>query len=176
MDLPDINGYVLALYDANGGNVCSWGPAGRKVDFEDVGLNIKMVRNKENKGFYGYKNTKAIIGLCDTYTDLELKHFPAAKHAYERLTAPDPLSSDWFLPSIGQVQYWHKYRYVILSSVRKATGDSEYKWKNTYWSSSESEANPENLAKSMDFDLGTITVGNKSIGRYVRACLAFGKP
>lgn len=178
MDLPNIYGYVLALYDANNGDACSWGPTGTKVNYVDPSRNIEMDRNKENKGFYGYKNTLAIIEFADTLPSKNLGDFPATYHAksYQPGIAANSYSSDWFLPSIGQVRYWYKYRYVILSSVRKATGNSDYKWKNSYWSSSESDANPENLAKSMDFDLGTITVGNKSIGRYVRACLAFGKP
>lgn len=174
MDLPIIYGYVLALYDANSGERCSWGPD-TIVDYVDSNKKIEMDRSDRN-GFYGYKNTEAIDKFCDK-TIWDLGSFPAAYRAknYSSIIAANSYSSNWFLPSIGQCRYWYKYRYVILSSVGRATGDDKYKWQKSYWSSTESKDNAKDLAMSLDFDFGSETHGRKSVERSVRACLAFGQ-
>ncbi|WP_455633630.1 fimbrillin family protein, partial [Parabacteroides sp.] len=128
-DMTTVRGYVLALYDANGGSNCTWGPMNTKVDHTDM--------NREQKtGFYGYKNTQAIISFNKDKSSTLSTAFPATYYAavdYDSKYAAPASSSGWFLPSAGQCQYWMTYKADLLVSVKKATGGSDYSWKSTYW-------------------------------------------
>lgn len=165
-EMSTINGYVLALHDANSGNFCQWGSRGKKVERADM-------NREQNAGFYGYKNTRAIINFN---TGTLSSAFPATYYATEGYDASYPApanSSGWFFPSIGQCIYWFDNRETLLASVRKATGDSSYSWKSHYWSSSEHDGSPAGnawYAYSSGSHVGGITKDDTS---YVRSCLVF---
>ena len=176
-EMSTVNGYVLALYDANNGGSCTWGSYGTKVEYMEG--NVDMMNREQNTGFYGYKNTQAVI-LFATKEGKTLKtDFPAVywvtdnTEGYECSYPAPTNSSGWFLPSAGQCKYWLNNKDVLLSSVRKATGNSGYGWKSWYWSSSEYSSNPTDYAWCAYFSYGNVGYDLKNYNRYVRACLAF---
>lgn len=163
--MSDIHGYVLALNDANGGNACQWGSRGTQVSTDQ----------NQYTGFYGYKNTQAIKGKVAADKTLA-DAFPATYYttaAYEDSYASPANSSGWFLPSAGQCWYWFKNGGVLLSSMKKASGNENYSWKSYYWSSSEDYSNPANVAWYLLFNYSFVTNSFKNYSSYVRACLAF---
>ena len=170
-DMPTIHGYVLALYDANGGSFCTWGPTNTNVGTNQSQYTL----------FCGYSNTQKIKSKVSNGSSLQ-DAFPAAYYAsvdYEtrengKYSSPNN-SSGWFLPSSGQCWYWYQNRYLLLASVRKATGNSNYSWNNSYWSSSESNSSPADRAWYVNFSNGYVLHGNKGndYGNRVRSCLAF---
>lgn len=167
--MNDIQGYVLALYDANGGATCEWGSYLTKVDHTDM-------NREQNIGFYGYKNTQAIIGFNNGKSGTLSSAFPATYYAtvgYEASYPAPSNSSGWFLPSAGQCKYWLNNKDALLASVRKATGDSGYSWKSLYWSSSEYSDYPTNRAWCVSFYGGNVGYDHKDSYDYVRSCLAF---
>ncbi|WP_455634865.1 fimbrillin family protein [Parabacteroides sp.] len=183
-DMTTIHGYVLALYDANGGGTCTWGSQGTKVEYK---VNeVDMMNRDQNIGFYGYKNTQAIISFNNDKSGTLSTAFPATYAAvnYENETkdskscAAPANSSGWFLPSAGQCKYWLDKRDTLLANVKKATGNGSYTWNNNkYWSSSEGGDYPAYDAWCVRFtsgggDVGNVTKDNTN-SCYVRACLAF---
>lgn len=166
--MSTINGYVLALYDANGGGTCQWGSYGIKVDPTDM-------NREQNTGFYGYKNTQAIISFNKSKSGTLSSAFPATYYAtkgYEASHSAPANSSGWFLPSAGQCKYWLNNKETLLASVRKATGDSSYSW-SYYWSSSEASSYPAYYAWYADFYDSRVGGDDKYGGNCVRSCLAF---
>lgn len=167
--MSTINGYVLALYDANSGSTCEWGSKGTQVEHTDM-------NRDQNTGFYGYKNTQAIISFNEGKSGTLSSAFPATYHATERYEASHSApanSSGWFLPSAGQCKYWLNNKETLLASVRKATGDSSYSWKSYYWSSSEYSIVPANYAWYASFSRSVVDDTFKNVNNYVRSCLAF---
>lgn len=175
-DMSTVKGYVLALYDANNGRGCQWGPYGTKVEYMEG--DVDMMNREGNTGFYGYKNTQAVILFAEKGSMTLETDFPAVywgTKGYEDSYPAPTNSSGWFLPSAGQCQYWINNRDVLLNSVRRATGDSGYEWKNS-WSSSQKGyfifgynawyAYFNGYRSEMD---GT----RQDSPLYVRACLAF---
>ena len=164
-----INGYVLALYDANNGSDCQWGSSGTQVDLTDM--------NRERyTGFYGYKNTQAIISFNEGKSGTLSSAFPATYYAtvgYEASYPAPANSSGWFLPSAGQCKYWLNNKETLLASVRKATGDSSYSWKSYYWSSSEYSYNPADGAWCAAFYYSGVDCDGKYNDGCVRSWLAF---
>lgn len=163
-EMSTVHGYVLALYDANGGSYCQWGYG------TQVGTS-----QESTTGFYGYKDTQKIKAR----DDYSASNFPAAYWTsvdYETRESgkyADPTnSSGWFLPSGGQCQYWYNNRDILLAQVRKATGNSSYK-ESYYWSSSEHGGYPSSFAWYLHFGYGSMGWGSKDVDRYVRSCLAF---
>ena len=166
-EMSKINGYVLALYDANDGSTCTWGPIAL-VNHNDM--------NREYIGFYGYKNTQAIISFNNEESTLQTK-YPATYYAtkdYEtrdngKYAAPAN-SSGWFLPSTGQCRYWLNNKDVLLKSMQKAGGDG---WYNYYWSSSEYSDDSMYYARTVTN--GSMIQDRKDTSsKYrVRSCLAF---
>ena len=166
--MPTINGYVLALYDANNGSDCQWGSSGTQVDLTDM-------NRDQNTGFYGYKNTQAIISFNKSKSGTLSSAFPATYYAtvgYEASYPAPANSSGWFLPSAGQCKYWLNNKETLLASVRKATGDSSYSW-SYYWSSSEYSDIPADAAWYADFRYSGVDGNYKDGYSYVRSCLAF---
>lgn len=166
--MSTINGYVLALYDANGGSTCEWGSYNTKVDHANM-------NRDQNTGFYGYKNTQAIISFNEGKSGTLSSAFPATYHAtegYEASHSAPANSSGWFLPSAGQCEYWLNNKETLLASVRKATGDSSYSW-SYYWSSSEGSYFPAGSAWCARFNRSRVDDDSKSYDSYVRSCLAF---
>lgn len=164
--MSDIHGYVLALNDANSGKYCQWGPRG--------GTKVSTDQNQYT-GFYGYKNTQAIKEKVDADNFLA-NAFPAAYYttaAYEDSYASPVNSSGWFLPSAGQCWYWFKNEGVLLSSMKKASGNENYSWKSYYWSSSEDRNDPAGSAWFLGFDRSRVDRSPKFYSSLVRACLAF---
>ena len=159
--MSEVHGYVLALRDANGGNLCPWGSYGTEVGCD---------RNPDT-GFNGYSNTQTIVAKAQG-GDLQ-DAFPAAYYAttgYEAQYPAPANTSGWFLPSGGQCQYWLNNRVVILRSIQNAGGDE---WKDYYWSSSEDSSNPASGAYFLHMRGGSMSNDYKSFGSAVRACLAF---
>ena len=165
-----IHGYVLALYDANDGNTCTWGSSGTQVS----------TNTKQHSLFCGYSNTQTIKQYATNNSKTLSSDFPAAYYAtvdYEtresgKYASPSN-SSGWFLPSAGQCWYWYQNRDLLLASMKKATGNNGYNWNNWYWSSSEYSSNPANNAWFAGFKYGGVGYNGKGYGGYVRACLAF---
>ena len=167
-EMTTVRGYVLGLYDVNSGNTCMWGPFGTKVG----------TSRQNSTGFYGYRDTQTIKTYA-TNNDKTLKtDFPAAYYAsddYEtrdnnKYAAPAN-TSGWFLPSGGQCQYWLNNRDLLLTQVKKASGDNGYSWKDGYWSSSEISEYGNWI-----LDFKNNTMGNwffKHLEYNVRPCLAF---
>ena len=167
--MSTINGYVLALYDANSGSYCQWGSYGIKVDPTDM-------NRDQNTGFYGYKNTQAIISFNAGKSGTLSSAFPATYHAtegYEASHSAPANSSGWFLPSAGQCKYWLNNKETLLESVRKATGNSGYSWNSHYWSSSEYSYSPAYYAWFAGFNGSYVDRDYKNYNYYVRSYLAF---
>ena len=171
--MSTIHGYVLALYDANGGSTCQWESSYTQVDHADM-------NREQNTGFYGYKNTQAIISFNKGKSGTLSSAFPATYYATEDYEtrenskyASPANSSGWFLPSAGQCKYWLNNKDALLESVKKATGNSSYNWKDWYWSSSELSDAPATNAWYMSFSYGGVSNDGKNRNSYVRSCLAF---
>lgn len=160
--MSDIHGYVLGLSD---GIAYQWGSSGTQVHTD------------QNKyiGFYGYKNTQKIKEAVTAEKTLA-DAFPATYYATQVTEDSYPApsnSSGWFLPSCGQCWYWFQNKDVLLSSMRKVSGDESYSWKTAYWSSSENLDNPESCVLTMNFSRRLVVYDFKSSRNYVRACLVF---
>ena len=169
-DMNTVHGYVLALYDANNGQTCTWGSQGTQVEYEG------MMNREQDTGFYGYKNTQAVILFAKSKGWNLQDAFPAVywgTNGYEDSHPAPANSSGWFLPSAGQCKYWLNNRDELLNSVKKVTGDDSYGWKSWYWSSSEYSSNPAYNAYFADFDYVRVLPSSKDSYRYVLACLAF---
>lgn len=169
-EMNTVHGYVLALYDANNGQNCTWGSYRTQVEYEG------MMNRDQYTGFYGYKNTQAVILFAKSKGWNLQDAFPAVywgTNGYEDSHPAPANSSGWFLPSAGQCKYWLNNRDELLNSVKKVTGDDSYGWKSWYWSSSEYSSNPMYNACYADFDYGRVLPSSKDSYRYVLACLAF---
>ncbi len=167
-DMTTIRGYVLALKDAA---KCTWGSTGTSVVYEVNGVDMM---NKNDKGFYGYQNTQAIIGYNANKGGTLSTAFPAAYYAttYEDKYAAPANSSGWFLPSSEQCLYWLQNRDALISSMGLAGGDTG--WQFSYWSSSEHGSDTKNRAYYVAFSTYNYVAGATKAGkRYVRSCLAF---
>ena len=172
--MTTIRGYVLALENANNGSDCVWGSKGTSVVYEENG--VDMMNRERNTGFYGYKNTQAIISFNEGKSGTLSSAFPATYHAtegYEASHSAPANSSGWFLPSAGQCKYWLNNQGTLLESVQKATGNSSYNWNDWYWSSSEHSSNPGSGAWYVNFSDSIVDGGTKSGQVPVRSCLAF---
>lgn len=164
--MTTIYGYVLALYDANDGDICQWGSYGTSV-----GTNTD-----QTTGFYGYKNTQTIIDYDKNNGKNLQNNYPATYHAttgYESIYSAPNNSSGWFLPSAGQCQYWLNNKEALLLKVKNVTGNNSYNWLAWYWSSSESSYGPTYGAWCVYFSYGNVYNDSKSDSNYVRSCLAF---
>ncbi|WP_455638026.1 fimbrillin family protein [Parabacteroides sp.] len=153
----DIQGYVLALEESD---ELIWG---EKLS---TGTNTEL-----STGFYGYSNTNTIKDYANKNgKDLQTA-FPATYYAtvsYGLIESAPENTSDWFLPSGGQGTYFSKVNEILLSSVRNATGNKDYSWKSTYWSSTDKN---KTTAQVISADGG---VGySKSMQSLVRPWLAF---
>lgn len=173
--MNDVRGYVLALNEGNDGNTCGWGPSTSVVYLVD---DVDMMNRDKDTGFYGYKNTQAIILFNKDKSDDLPSAFPAAYHAtagYEAVAEAPANSSGWFLPSAGQCWYWYKNKDKLVSSFKKALGNNSFNWSDYYWSSSEG-SDPAYDAWCVSFYSGDpiyndwkYYLGNSR----VRSCLAF---
>lgn len=176
--MKDIHGYVLALDDANGGKRCKWGSSGTSVG---------NIAGGSTNGFYGYKYTQTIKAYAEK-KNLALKSaFPAVYYAtsdedtgenssgYEKDNPAPTNSSGWFLPSVGQCQYWLTNKKVLLASINKIKGKENYKWEDWHWSSSEYSARPAEYVWYVYISNGNMDYDDKvgGYGHRVRSCLAF---
>ena len=165
--MSDIHGYVLALKDGNSGNTCVWGSPATTVGTDQAQYTL----------FCGYKNTQTIKEYAANNGKTLQNDFPAAYYAsegYEKSYTSPCNSSGWFLPSAGQCWYWLKNEGVLLSSMKKASGNENYKWKSYYWSSSERDYDPAYGACYLYFTYGgNVSDNGKLVNYYVRSCLAF---
>ena len=176
-DMNTIHGYVLALKNADVGSSCVWGSEGTSVVYEVGGTD--MMNRERYTGFYGYKNTQAIILFNQGKGGTLSSAFPAAYYAttdYESKYAAPANSSGWFLPSAGQCKYWVLNKDILKSSMDKAGGDG---WFDYYWSSSEESDGPtlfawymrsvyDDISESID-----LTAKSDDEDMNLRSCLAF---
>ena len=168
-EMHTVHGYVLALYDANGGNACTWG----------LWSLAAIDSGEPSIGFYGYKNTQRIISFAESENRTLKDVFPTVywitdgTEGYEYSYPAPANSSGWFLPSLGQCWYWMYNKANLLSAIKKATGDNDYGWKLGYWSSSEDGYDPFLNAYYADTYVGAMDWDYKISKLYVRACLVF---
>lgn len=169
-DIPmnAIHGYVFALYDANGGNICQWGSKGTATN-TDGSLDSR---------FYGYANTHIIKNFAlNNKWNLE-NAFPATYYAtddYEtreegRFSSPIS-SSGWFLPSIYQWVYICQKKDLLSPSFATITNDDFPN--RQYWSSSERGKNRANDAFFLNKNTGSTKLASKDSFYYIRSCLVF---
>lgn len=161
--MTTIHGYVLALYNANGGSTCQWSPNDTQVNTD----------TEQSIGFYGYKNTQTIINYDNLNNPNLQNNFPATYYAtedYENKHSAPNNSSGWFLPSAGQCLYWFQNKDAISTSMTKAGGNG---WSMTYWSSSECSYYPTGSAWYMPFYSNYVGDIVKYSSNSVRSCLAF---
>lgn len=166
-----IQGYVIALYDANtSSSWCSWELYKKGNGGIGNGISWSL------QGFYGYKFTN-IIQTVLTGRDMETD-FPATylvTAGYEKNHQAPDKTSGWFFPSAGQGQYWINHAAIYLPNIRKATGDSSYEWK-AYWSSSECDNylyHARTIAIGAGFGSGSLGWDSKYLGYATRSLLAF---
>ncbi|MCD8183060.1 MAG: fimbrillin family protein [Bacteroides sp.] len=114
-DMNTVNGYVLALYDANGGNYCQWCSYGVQVEHSDM-------NREKNTGFYGYKNTHAVISFAES-KGWTLNAFPAvycATDAYELLHPAPASTSGWFFAFCRSVPILAEQRRCAFSQCKES--------------------------------------------------------
>lgn len=118
--MKTIQGYVLALYDANEGKTCTWGSLGT-----EVGTDMEQ----DESMYYGYANTNAIKAYAEkNNVDLQTS-FPATYYAttdYENKYAAPENSSGWFLPCAMQCRHWYRSEYVLKTNIQKSSSNSYY--------------------------------------------------
>lgn len=173
--MPTIHGYVLALNEANGGNACIWSPSEPERSVIYIVDGVDMMNREETTGFYGYKNTQAIILFNREQNGTLSSAFPAAYYAtdYETSSAAPAASSGWFLPSAGQCLYWNHNLVALLTLVQAVTGNGAFSW-NESWASSEygSYGDTAGCMKfEQEVDNGYHSL--KYVELNVRSCLAF---
>lgn len=163
-----ITGYVLALYE------------GEKLAWTSKGEDKVMIGTFHNysKEFYGYTDTKKIINYAvknskDLQTVFPALHYVTKSYESEHVA---PINTcGWFLPGIGEWDFLKKVQLLLLSNIRKATGNDDFSWIgdngyfNDYWSVTES--NSVGVAQVVGGDGGYGT--NKYLPFFVRAWLAF---
>lgn len=156
-----VNGYVLAIKDANSGYTTKWGAY-------EVANNV-VTTDRDLYHFSGYKNTQDIISYANTslYNRAPATH--RATEDYERSYPAPTKTSGWFLPSAGQCKWWSDHRDELSKSV-KATGNKDFDWTTGYWSSTEQDASNVYCFK----DGSTVEYDSKTKDSYkVRSCLVF---
>lgn len=161
--IADIQGYVVALEDANGSTGCTWSP--NKVT---VGTEVSTANR--NTDFNGYTQTKTIQAAAG-YNETT---YPAAYYAttgYEATCSAPDGSSGWFLPSIGQGVQWYYQRTKLKESMSMANGTN---FKGAYWSSSEYDLRSNTDVFYIDPMNGSFSYIAKNSNNYrVRSCLVF---
>lgn len=162
--MPNVHAYALAVDDLK--LLTSW----MKWDMGHVGT-----EQDQAKDFLGYEQTKKVeeylknngYDVADVYslyyaTIYPEDHFPAPAH-----------SSGWFMPSIGQYQYWIENSDALLPSFRKEKGDQQFNWSENYWSSTENSGSPTREAWYVDMKLKRVVVSNKDFWAGVTSIVVF---
>lgn len=171
------HGYAVALQDVRILN-CKWGHFGTLLGCypTDASGNKQDNYSTPDIDWSGYDWTKIIVtaaGGKDKLNHNQELGYPATYYAvvyYESKFKAPANSSGWFLPSIGQM--WNIYQNRTSLLVGK-DGTTDLK-SDYYWSSSESYANPRNLALFVNVDDGNVGSFHKNLGRnYVLPVLAF---
>lgn len=164
-----IRGYVVALNDANSGNLCDWGTRG-------VDTSIPNVDDTNVTAYTGYSDTKTII---DTYQSADTWGDYAAFSsvvAY-RSSVPAPVSSSgWYLPSLAQLGDVYAALASINGNLASVGNAFQTNNDSRYWTSSEKTGGVDswhvkmnNGAKESYAKNGS----NYSRACYVRAILTF---
>lgn len=157
-------GYVVALNDAQSNDYCMWGVYNQELGlYKDAGGNPI---NNPQFDWNGYSYTQSIITAAGGESNLNGTTeggYPATYYAVVsyRNAVPAPASSSgWFLPAIGQLKSVFDNRGLLdyLSAGGK------YFAVDDYWSSSEYNDSPNNLASMMRFyqaSMGRIDKNNE---------------
>lgn len=129
--MTTVNGYLLALRDANNGNRTMWCT-------DDISLDALSISTDKSSGFFGYQDQNTVKEYA-TANGKDLQTcFPAvywASTGYDATCTAPPTTSGWFLPSAKQCLYWADHRDLLLSSIRKTPGNNNARW-NYYWTTS----------------------------------------
>ena len=156
-----VNGYVLAIKDANSEYTTKWGD-------HEVASNV-VTTDRDLYHFSGYKNTQDIISYANTSLYNSAPATYKATEDYERSYPAPTKTSGWFLPSAGQCKWWSDHRDELSKSVM-ATGNKDFDWTTGYWSSTEQDASNAYCFK----DGSTVEYDSKTKDSYkVRSCLVF---
>ena len=140
-------GYILAMEDARPGKNSEWGANG--IDIYGVFPFTSNEWHKANGDLSGDKNTSAIISYFIGVHD-------AKKYAATLATEYEGAGkTDWYLPSIGQLNMISRNKDVINAALRANGGTVLAKmW---YWSSTEYD---KNFAWSIN--MGSSVIGQSS--------------
>lgn len=162
--------FIIAREDctsSSGSKTFTWGPTDVSVPgLQDYGAT--------NEGVYDTFNGAENSAIISAYAASSGKSFPAnaaatsykaakqATHGYE-----DP--TDWFLPSLGQLMFFYRYRTEIDAFFTAIFNASTYNLaREHYWSSTEYSA-----ADAWNVFVSYVNVWNsKSAAGWVRACSA----
>lgn len=182
--MNEINGYVVALNDANDNGTVNVAWGSWDVD-GDKGAETSY--NKED--FLGYYNTQQIIASAKAKSDGlssdPVNNYPAAYMAvevYEKAVPAPAASTGWFLPSAQQLHYLYKNHATIHKSMDKLGDKATYVYRRDaiYWSSTEErkENGCRYWANMVNLDEANITPGyissqQKTKEYMVRSILVF---
>lgn len=102
-----------------------------------------------HEGFHGYKNTQKIAQYIadNQISPSQYSALFEVTYSMENQSPTPSLSSGWFMPSSGQLQYLINNKEQILPSLRVAKENKAYEWEDyPYWSNSEDSNLPlENM-------------------------------
>lgn len=170
-------GYVIALTDAKSNNFCKWGVYNQELGlYKDAGGNPISNLYDPQLDWNGYSYTQSIITAAGGESNLNgtmVTGYPATYYAVVsyRNAVPAPASSSgWFLPAIGQLKSVFDNR-GLLDYV--SAGGKNFVVDN-YWSSSEYNDSPNNLAIIMRFFSASVGRIEKNIDYcFVRSVSSF---
>lgn len=175
-----VNGYVLALRDADDGNAVAW-CSDSNINLDNLAIsNYDNYGTNKSPGFFGYDDLNIIKKYAkDNGKELET-YFPAVywtSAGYEA-TCPAPSNtSGWFLPSANQFLCWADSKDLLLSSIKKTPSNVNARWWNEYWTSSKdsnsSSSNPRVIYFSSSGGYLSGISPSYDFGIYSRAVLVF---
>lgn len=150
--MTEINGYVVALKDANNGSSISWGRSGEVI------LNT----NKEGSNPYGHFDGFKITQLLK---NRGIGNYPAANVCIGYSPKASPKSSGWFFPAGGQLLELRNTR----GELKKKAIFTDYN-SNRYWQTTE---NAGGDAWSVGLVNTSLVQSYKTTRYYVRSILSF---
>lgn len=150
--MTEINGYVVALKDANNGASISWGKSGEVI----------LDTNKEGSNPYGHFDGFKITQLLK---NRGINNYPAANVCIGYSPKASPKSSGWFFPAGGQLLELRNTR----EELKKKTIFTNYNSDN-YWQSTE---NGSGDSWSIGLVNTNLRQSFKTTKYYVRSILSF---
>lgn len=166
----DRQSFVIARSNCSSGSTTSfaWGAQGTNIDgLKDFGENTEGLYDDID----GKSNTEIMLNFAAS-RGLTLPAAEACRN-YKAVSKANGDGYDddteWYLPAIGQLMLFYKYRNELNAFITAIFGSS-YNISNTwYWSSTEYSATG---AWGVNVNAGSVINGNKSYAYTVRACSA----